>query len=145
MRETNAAMRHLDQAVTDAGGIALRYGGFYGTPKDGLLEAVRKGFFSIVGDGGGIFSFIHLDDAAAATVLALEHGRASIYNIVDDEPAPVREWLPVLASVLGAKPPRPPLARAADRRRRRGHDGHRGPRRLKQEGQTGARLDAALS
>ena len=71
-----------------------------------MLEAVRKGFFPIVGDGGGIFSFIHLDDAAAATVLALENGRAGSYNIVDDEPAPVREWLPVLASVLGAKPPR---------------------------------------
>jgi nucleoside-diphosphate-sugar epimerase len=78
----------LDEAVTNAGGIALRYGGFYGAPNDELLEAVRKGFFPIVGDGGGIFSFIHLDDAAAATVLALERGRAGIYNIVDDEPAP---------------------------------------------------------
>jgi nucleoside-diphosphate-sugar epimerase len=105
-RETNAAMRHLDQAVTDAGGIALRYGGFYGAPNDGLLEPVRKRRFPIVGNGGGVSSFIHLDDAAAATVLALEHDRAGIYNIVDDEPAPVREWLPVLASVLGAKPPR---------------------------------------
>jgi nucleoside-diphosphate-sugar epimerase len=106
MRETDAAMRYLDQAVTDAGGIALRYGGFYGAPNDALLEPVRKRQFPIVGDGGGVSSFIHLDDAAAATVLALEHGGAGIYNIVDDEPAPVREWLPVLASVLGAKPPR---------------------------------------
>src|SRR6266700_2080529 len=105
-RETNAAMRHLDQAVTDAGGIALRYGGFYGAPKDGLLETVRKRQFPIVGNGDGVSSFIHLDDAAAATVLALEHGGAGIYNIVDDEPAPVREWLPVLANALGAKPPR---------------------------------------
>jgi nucleoside-diphosphate-sugar epimerase len=105
-RETNAAMRYLDQAVTDAGGIALRYGGFYGAPNDGLLEPVRKRRFPIVGDGGGVSSFIHLEDAAAATVLALEHDGAGIYNIVDDEPAPVREWLPVLARVLGAKPPR---------------------------------------
>jgi 2-alkyl-3-oxoalkanoate reductase len=105
-RETNAAMRYLDQAVTDAGGIALRYGGFYGAPNDALVEPVRKRQFPIVGDGGGVSSFIHLDDAAAATVLALEHDRAGIYNIVDDEPAPVREWLPVLANVLGAKPPR---------------------------------------
>jgi nucleoside-diphosphate-sugar epimerase len=104
--ETNAAMRHLDEAVTKAGGIALRYGNFYGAANDGLLEPVRKRQFPIVGDGGGVSSFIHLDDAAAATVLALEHDRAGIYNIVDDEPAAVREWLPVLANVLGAKPPR---------------------------------------
>ena len=105
-RATNAAMRHLDQAVTEAGGIALRYGGFYGAANDGLLAPVRKRRFPIVGDGGGVSSFIHLDDAAAATVLALEHDGPAIYNIVDDEPAPVREWLPVLADVLGAKPPR---------------------------------------
>jgi nucleoside-diphosphate-sugar epimerase len=106
MRETAAAMRHLDGAVTGAGGIALRYGGFYGAPNEGMLEPVRKGMFPIVGDGGGVFSFIHLEDAAAATVLALEHGRAGIYHVVDDEPAPMREWLPFLAGVLGAKPPR---------------------------------------
>ena len=106
-RETNAAMRYLDQAVIDAGGIALRYGGFYGAASDGLLAPVRKRQFPIVGEGGGVSSFIHLDDAAAATVLALEHdGGPAIYNVVDDEPAPVREWLPVLAKVLGAKPPR---------------------------------------
>ena len=105
-RESNAAMRHLDETVTQAGGIALRYGAFYGAANDGLVEPVRKRQFPIVGDGGGVTSFIHLDDAAAATVLALEHGEAGIYNIVDDEPAPVREWLPVLADVLGAKPPR---------------------------------------
>jgi nucleoside-diphosphate-sugar epimerase len=105
-RQTNAAMRHLDQAVTNAGGIALRYGGFYGAASDGLLEPVRKRQYPIVGNGGGVSSFIHLDDAAAATVLALEHDRAGIYNIVDDEPAPIREWLPVLANALGAKPPR---------------------------------------
>ncbi len=106
MRETDAAMRYLDQAVTDAGGIALRYGGFYGASNDGLVGPVRKRQFPIIGDGGGVFSFIHLDDAAAATALALEHDGAGLYNIVDDEPAPVREWLPVLANVLGAKPPR---------------------------------------
>src|SRR5262249_54207101 len=101
-----AAVRPLDQAATAAGGTALRFGGFYGARNDGLVEPVRKRQFPIVGDGGGVFSFIHLDDAAAATVLALEHDGPAIYNIVDDEPAPVREWLPVLASALGAKPPR---------------------------------------
>jgi 2-alkyl-3-oxoalkanoate reductase len=105
-RETNAAMRHLDQVVTDAGGIALRYGGFYGAADDGLVKPVRKRYLPIIGEGGGISSFIHLDDAAAATVLALEHDLTGLYNIVDDEPAPMREWLPVLATVLGAKPPR---------------------------------------
>ncbi len=73
MRETEAAMRHLDRAVTDAGGIALRYGGFYGAANDGMVEPVRKRQFPIVGDGGGVSSFIHLEDAAAATVLALDH------------------------------------------------------------------------
>ena len=104
--EANAAMRYLDQAVTDAGGIVLRYGGFYGAPNDGMLGPVRKRQFPIVGNGAGVSSFIHLDDAAAATVLALEHDGPGIYNIVDDDPAPVREWLPVLANALGAKPPR---------------------------------------
>jgi 2-alkyl-3-oxoalkanoate reductase len=105
-RESNDAMRYLDQAVTDAGGIALRYGVFYGAPNDGLIEPVRKRQFPIVAKGGGISSFIHLDDAAAATVLAVEDDGAGIYNIVDDEPAPMREWLPVLADALGAKPHR---------------------------------------
>jgi nucleoside-diphosphate-sugar epimerase len=104
--QTNAAMRYLDQAVTDAGGIALRYGGFYGAANDGLVKPVRKRQFPVIGDGAGISSFIYLDDAAAATVLALEHDGAGIYNIVDDEPAPMREWLPALAQALGAKPPR---------------------------------------
>jgi 2-alkyl-3-oxoalkanoate reductase len=106
MREVFAAMAYLDEAVTAAGGIALRYGNFYGAANDGLIEPVRKRQFPIVGDGGGFASFVHLDDAAAATVLALEHDGPAIYNIVDDEPAPVREWLPVLAEALGAKPPR---------------------------------------
>jgi nucleoside-diphosphate-sugar epimerase len=106
MRETSAAMTYLDEAVTAAGGIALRYGSFYGAANDGLLGPVRKRQFPIVGDGGGVSSFIHLDDAAEATVLALEHDGPAIYNIVDSVPAPVRDWLPVLASALGAKPPR---------------------------------------
>jgi len=101
-----AAMAYLDQVVTDFGGIALRYGGFYGDPKDGWAELVRKRWFPIIGDGDGMISWIHLEDAAAATVLALEHDEPAIYNIVDDEPAPVREWLPVLAQSVGAKPPR---------------------------------------
>ncbi len=104
--ETNAAMRHLDDAVTGAGGIALRYGGFYGAANDGLIGPVRKRFFPIVGNGEGVMSFIHLDDAAAATVIALEHDGSGIYNIVDDEPAATRVWLPELAKALGAKPPR---------------------------------------
>jgi 2-alkyl-3-oxoalkanoate reductase len=106
MRETFAALRSLDDAVTEAGGIALRYGTFYGASNDGLVEPVRKRQFPIIGSGDGVTSFIHLDDAAAATVLALERDAAGIYNVVDEEPAPAREWLPVLAEVLGAKPPR---------------------------------------
>jgi nucleoside-diphosphate-sugar epimerase len=101
-----AAMAHLERAVSDFGGIVLRYGLFYGAANDGLIEPVRKRQYPIVGDGGGITSWIHLDDAAAATVLALEHDGPAVYNIVDDEPAPVREWLPVLAQALEAKPPR---------------------------------------
>jgi nucleoside-diphosphate-sugar epimerase len=101
-----AAMTYLDRAVTDFGGIALRYGGFYGADNDGWAELVRKRLMPIVGDGGGMISWIHLEDAAAATVLALEHDGPAIYNIVDDEPAPAREWLPLLAESLGAKPPR---------------------------------------
>jgi nucleoside-diphosphate-sugar epimerase len=99
-------MRHLEEVVTKAGGIALRYGAFYGAANDGLMEPVRKRQYPIIGDGEGFVSFIHLDDAAAATVLALEHDGPGIFNVVDDEPAPVREWLPVLAEALGAGPPR---------------------------------------
>jgi nucleoside-diphosphate-sugar epimerase len=105
-RQGHAAMRHLDEAVTAAGGIVLRYGAFYGADNDGLIEPVRKRQFPIVGDGSGVFSFVELDDAAAATVLALDHDGPAIYHVVDDEPAPVREWLPVMAQALGAKPPR---------------------------------------
>jgi nucleoside-diphosphate-sugar epimerase len=106
MRETAAAMRHVDEAVVAAGGTVLRYGGFYGASNDGLITPVRERRFPIVGTGDGVSSFVHLDDAAAATVLALEQEATGIYNVVDDDPAPVREWLPVLADALGAEPPR---------------------------------------
>jgi nucleoside-diphosphate-sugar epimerase len=103
--QTFAAMAHLDQAVTAAGGVALRYGGFYGEP-DQMTAAVAKRQYPLVGDGSGMMSFIHLQDAAAATVLALEADGPAIYNVTDDEPAPMREWLPVLAAALGARAPR---------------------------------------
>ena len=106
MSETLAAIRHLEERVLQAGGIALRYGGFYGAPDDILVGLVRKRKFPIVGDGDGVSSFVHLEDAAAATVLALERGASGGYNIVDDDPAPVSEWLPYLAETIGAKPPR---------------------------------------
>ena len=98
------AMAHLDEAVTAAGGIALRYGGFYGED-DAMVTAVRKRLFPLIGDGGGMMSFIHLDDAAAATVLALDAEGPAIYNVTDDEPALMRDWLPALAAAVGAKPP----------------------------------------
>ena len=110
-RATVEAIRHLESAVTATDGIVLRYGGFYG-PGTGLgadgdqLAAVRQRKFPLVGEGRGMWSFIHIDDAAAATVVALERGRPGIYNIVDDEPARVRDWLPYLAETAGAKPPR---------------------------------------
>jgi 2-alkyl-3-oxoalkanoate reductase len=104
--ETFGAMSYVDRVVVDAGGIALRYGGFYGADSDQLPGAARKRMFPIVGNGEGYMSFVHLDDAAAATVLALEHGESGVYNIVDDDPAPLREWLPSLATAVGAKPPR---------------------------------------
>jgi nucleoside-diphosphate-sugar epimerase len=106
MRETLAAIRYLEKTTAEAGGAALRYGGLYGAPDDAQLELVRKRRFPIVGDGGGIWSFVHLEDAATATILALEQGVQGVYNVVDDDPAPVREWLPALAATIGAKPPR---------------------------------------
>jgi nucleoside-diphosphate-sugar epimerase len=105
MRESAAAMDYVEKAVTGAGGIALRYGIFYGEPDDELVQAVRARKYPIVGNGAGVWSWIHLDDAATATVLALEHDGPAVYNIVDDEPAPNSEWLPELARILGAKPP----------------------------------------
>ena len=103
---TAGALTYLEQVVTDFGGIALRYGAFYGAANDGLIKPVRRRWYPIVGDGSGIVSWIHLEDAATATVLALDQDGPAIYNIVDDDPAPVREWLPVLAQALDAKPPR---------------------------------------
>ena len=115
LRSTLAAIRHLEEAVTGvewAEGLVLRYGAFYGPgtsisldPDAATAKQVRNRRFPLVGDGGGVWSFVHIEDAAAATVAAVEHGRGGIYHVVDDEPAPVREWLPVLASSLGAKPP----------------------------------------
>ena len=114
VRETIAAIRHLERAVTEADwtdGIVLRYGGFYGpgtslAPGGEQVEAIRKRRFPVVGGGTGVSSFIHVEDAAEATVAALERGRPGFYNVVDDEPAPVSEWLPEVARGIGAKPPR---------------------------------------
>ena len=114
MRDTLDAMKRMEALVlgaTDLEGIVLRYGGFYGAgtgmaPGGDQLELVRKRRFPIVGNGAGVWSFIHIDDAAAATVAALEHGAPGVYNVVDDEPAPARDWLPVLAAAAGARPPR---------------------------------------
>jgi nucleoside-diphosphate-sugar epimerase len=113
MRETAAAIRHLEDAVLTAGwteGIVLRYGGFYGpgtslAPDGEQSELVRQRKFPLVGDAGGVWSFIHVADAAEATVAAIEHGRRGVYNIVDDDPAPVAAWLPALAQELGARKP----------------------------------------
>jgi nucleoside-diphosphate-sugar epimerase len=107
-----AAIRHLEEAVTGYGeGIALRYGGFYGPgtslgPGGVYVDLVRKRRFPIVGDGAGVWSFLHIDDAASATVAAIERGAPGVYNIADDEPAAVREWMPVLAAAIGGPPPR---------------------------------------
>jgi nucleoside-diphosphate-sugar epimerase len=113
MRETLAAIRHLEQAILDARwteGIVLRYGTFYGpgtsmAPGEVQFELVRRRKFPLVGDGGGVWSFIHIADAAEAAVAAVEHGSRGVYNVVDDDPAPVAEWLPALARTLGAKTP----------------------------------------
>jgi nucleoside-diphosphate-sugar epimerase len=116
LRTGLAAILHLERAVTTiewGEGLALRYGSFYGpgtgfslAPDAVMAAPIRKRRFPLVGGGSGVWSFVHIEDAAAATVAAVEHGQPGIYNVVDDEPAPVREWLPVLASALDAKPPR---------------------------------------
>jgi nucleoside-diphosphate-sugar epimerase len=114
VRTTLAAITHLESAVISADwteGIALRYGGFYGpgtsfAPGGEHVKALQERKFPLVGDGAGVWSFIHIEDAAEATVAAIERGRRGIYNIVDDEPAPVSEWLPAGARVLGGRPPR---------------------------------------
>jgi 2-alkyl-3-oxoalkanoate reductase len=116
LRAGQAAILYLERAVTTiewGEGLALRYGSFYGPgtgislAEDALMAApIRKRRFPIVGDGGGVWSHVHIEDAAAATSVAVERGRPGVYNVVDDDPAPVREWLPALASALDAKPPR---------------------------------------
>ncbi|MCW3015619.1 MAG: NAD-dependent epimerase/dehydratase [Solirubrobacterales bacterium] len=113
MRSTLDAIRHLEDVVVGADwttGVVLRYGGFYGPgtsmAADGeYVELIRKRRFPVLGDGAGVWSFLHIEDAAEATVAAVQHGRRGIYNIVDDHPAPVAEWLPAVAGALGAKPP----------------------------------------
>jgi nucleoside-diphosphate-sugar epimerase len=100
------ALRHVEEVVVKAGGAVLRYGWFYGPGAvDELVELVRKRQFPLVGGGAGYLSWVHLDDAASATVLAVEHKARGVFNIVDDEPAPASEWLPYLAASAGAKPP----------------------------------------
>jgi nucleoside-diphosphate-sugar epimerase len=100
------AIRHVEESVVEAGGAALRYGGFYGPgATDDQVELVRKRQFPLVGDGAGHSSWIHLDDAASATVLAVEQQAKGVFNIADDEPAPASAWLPHLAACAGAKPP----------------------------------------
>ena len=116
MRPAQAAYLYLERAVTtiDWGeGLALRYGGFYGpgtslslAPDAVMAAPIRKRQFPIVGGGGGVWSHVHIEDAAAATAVAVERGEPGVYYVVDDEPASVREWLPVVASALAAKPPR---------------------------------------
>ncbi len=114
MTRIMAAIRALESMVGEAQditGIVLRYGSFYGPgtsiAEDGeIVEMVRRRKFPLVGNGAGIWSFLHIDDAALATRLAIEHGPAGIFNIVDDDPAEVSAWLPVLAQAIGAPPPR---------------------------------------
>lgn len=114
MSHTLAAIRKLERTVleiTDVHAVALRYGAFYGPGTSiasggDVVEMIRQRKLPIVGDGGGVWSFVHIADAAAATAQAIESGSSGLYNIVDDEPAPVRVWLPELAVILGAKPPR---------------------------------------
>jgi nucleoside-diphosphate-sugar epimerase len=113
MRETLAAIRHLEQAVVGARwteGVVLRYGAFYGpgtsmAPGGEQFELVRRRKYPVIGHGGGVWSFIHIADAADATVAAIAHASRGVYNVVDDDPAAVAEWLPALARELGAKNP----------------------------------------
>jgi 2-alkyl-3-oxoalkanoate reductase len=108
-RESLAAIAHLERVVTGAAnldGIVLRYGSFYGPgASDDFVRLIRRRMMPIIGDGAGVWSFVHIADAAAATVRALDHGGPGLYNVVDDDPAPVAEWLPAVARAVGAKPP----------------------------------------
>jgi nucleoside-diphosphate-sugar epimerase len=103
---TIEAIKYLEAAVLDVGGIALRYASFYGGAIDPMRDAVSERKVPLVGDGGGVWSLVHVADAAAVTVLALERGASGIYNVADDEPAPAREVIPAMAEALGARPPR---------------------------------------
>jgi nucleoside-diphosphate-sugar epimerase len=109
-RDSMAAIEHLEQATLEAPleGLVLRYGGFYGpgTSEPIFGQLAQKRRLPVVGDGGGVWSFIHIDDAATATAIAVERGEAGIYNVVDDEPARSAEWIPAVAAQVGAKPPR---------------------------------------
>jgi 2-alkyl-3-oxoalkanoate reductase len=103
-----AAIKHIEKTVPLEApeGVVLRYGGFYGPgATDMLLDAVRKRRVPLIGGGTGIWSFIEITDAAAATLAAVDRGAPGVYNVVDDDPAPVAEWLPAAASAVGAKPP----------------------------------------
>lgn len=108
-RATIGAIRYLEDTVTGASGVtglALRYGSLYGPgTTDQIITMIRKRRLPLVGDGSGVWSFLHIEDAATATVAAVQSGAGGVYNIVDDEPAPVSEWLPAAASIIGAKPP----------------------------------------
>ena len=105
--EGTKAINHLEDVVVKAGGAVLRYGGFYGPgANDDQVKLVGKRLFPLVGRGTGYVSWVHVDDAASATVLAVEQRAKGVFNIVDDEPAPVSEWLPYLAECAGARPPR---------------------------------------
>ena len=111
MRESLAAIRALEQTVTTARveGIVLRYGSLYGpgtAMESTYVEMVRKRRLPIIGDGAGIWSFLHVDDAARATVAAVEGGPSGVYNLVDDEPVAAAEWIPVFAERSGAERPR---------------------------------------
>ena len=100
------SLRHLEDVVIKAGGAVLRYGSLYGPgATDDWVELVRKRRFPLVGGGAGYLSWVHLDDAASATVLAVEQQTTGVFNIADDEPAPASEWLPYLAACAGAKRP----------------------------------------
>jgi nucleoside-diphosphate-sugar epimerase len=110
MRETLAALRHLEAAVLDANGIVLRYGNLYGpgtslSPDGEQVRMIRRRRFPVVGNGAGMWSFVHVQDAADATVAALERGAPGVYHVVDDDPATVAEWLPAAAAAVGAAPP----------------------------------------
>jgi nucleoside-diphosphate-sugar epimerase len=151
VRRTLEAIRYVEGSTLQGPfeGLALRYGGFYGPGSSlartgPIADAVRRRRFPIVGSAAGVWSFVHLEDAAEATALAVERGAPGVYNVTDDEPAPVRDWLPVLADALGAPAPRPCVGRAPVRRGARRHDDDRAPRRVEREGEARAGMDVEV-